>query len=397
MENNKKLVSWFCEKAPSIIGRPVKYHLLNKLTVVIPSFERQDYLLRAILYWLDSPVKLVVVDGSTNPLSNEVLDVIVPLKNIIYIHNINGMPTRLQVAAQHLTTEYAIFMADDEFFLKQGISEAVEQLDKNLDFVGCIGQSIRFGLGGASGIKYGFGYTHDDYLIHQNSVRDRLSAAMSKYNAATCMAVLRRDCWIRSWGALGNWSSPYAGEIQQALTTYICGKFMSVNVLYWLRSFEVMPVHDNFKFNRKLGFSEWWTSKRFKVEHNDFIKFLENELLINECESSEDALEVIDSAIKDYLDFERRNLLSTLDGKLSLKFFIGKILRKYLSTNAIDRIKKLMGLSTVYTVDADFNFGTLDQFFQIDNYDRYGVNPDMKNELLSIEFLINEFNQNRNA
>lgn len=375
------------------MSHPVKYHLLDKLTVVIPSFERQEYLLRAIAYWVDAPVKVVVVDGSSNPLSAEALEAIQSLNNILYIHDVSGMPSRLQVAAQHVTTEYAVMMADDEFYLKQGIYAVIEKLEDNLDAVGCIGQSVRFGLGGASGVQYGFGYPHEDYSIRQNYVDERLIAAMTEYNAATCYAVLRRDCWIRSWGAIGNWSSPYVGEIQQALTTYICGKFMSVNALYWLRSFEVPPVHDNLQFNRKLRFSEWWTSKRFNKERDAFVDFLVNELLVSGCESREDAVKIVGSALNVYLDFERRHLSSDLVGKSRLKIFLGALMRKCLSDNSIDRIKKWMGRSTAYVVHAEFNFGTLDEFIQVNHNGVFGLNQDMKNELRSIEFLIKEFNQ----
>ena len=37
---------------------------LAYLTVVVPSRERQDYLLRQIRYWSSSPARLIIVDGS---------------------------------------------------------------------------------------------------------------------------------------------------------------------------------------------------------------------------------------------------------------------------------------------------------------------------------------------
>ena len=64
---------------------------LTRLTVVIPSYERQEYLLRAILFWAGSPSKLIIVDGSEKPLPKQILKVVGNLANIRYIHKHGGV------------------------------------------------------------------------------------------------------------------------------------------------------------------------------------------------------------------------------------------------------------------------------------------------------------------
>ena len=48
--------------------------LLNKLTIIIPTYNRPHYIIRNILFWKDYDVNLIILDGSIEPLSKEVLN-----------------------------------------------------------------------------------------------------------------------------------------------------------------------------------------------------------------------------------------------------------------------------------------------------------------------------------
>ena len=64
----------------------MKYLFLEKLTIVIFSYNRHEYLKRTINYWSNYNVKLVILDGSNKELEEDC----VKAKNIKYIYNKKG-------------------------------------------------------------------------------------------------------------------------------------------------------------------------------------------------------------------------------------------------------------------------------------------------------------------
>ena len=389
------LIAWFFE---NIASKPYTYgnnNLLNKLTVYIPTCGRHEFLLRAISFWAGSPVQLIIGDGSQEPLPLEVQETINCQKNMHYFHNLNGPSRRLTIAAQLVEREYIIIMGDDEFLLKHGVVAAIEALENNEDFVACIGQSVRFDFDHSSGIKYGDGYPHQDYAISQNFIGERLLAAMKDYDAATCYAVLRRDVWVKSFGMGLRFSSPYANEIYQAMITYISGKLMSVNDLYWLNSFELPPVHDDVSFNRKLSFSVWWRNTRFRDEQNLFVNSLINELVVNGIKSSDEARKIVDKAIRQYVEVELRNKQSGENISQKIVSLFRSWARKLLSESAITSVKKIIGRPTAVSVQADFNFGSLDEFIAVNCDSSFELSQEIKFEMQLVETLIHQFHKTR--
>lgn len=389
------LIAWFFENIASQPHSSENNKLLEKLTVYIPTCGRHEFLLRAISFWAGSPVQLIIGDGSKEPLPLEVQETINYKTNMHYFHNIDGPNRRLTIAAQLVERKYVIIMGDDEFLLKHGLIAAIEALENNDDFVACIGQSVRFEFDCSSGIKYGDGYPHQGYVINQNFIGERLLAAMKNYNAATCYSVLRRDVWVKSFGSGLSFSSPYANEIYQAMMTYIIGKLMSVNDLYWLNSFELQPVHDDVSFNRKLSFSEWWSKTRFRGEQELFVKSLINELMVNGIKSTDEARKIVDKAISQYLEFELRNKLSNKNSSLKIVSLFRKWVRKLLNETVITIVKKLVGRSTAFSVQAEFNFGSLDEFIAAKFGSSFELSQEIKVEMQLVETLIHQFHTAR--
>lgn len=260
------LERWFLSRisAPNV-GRGTA-DPLEKLTVIVPSYCRQPFLLRQIVYWMHAPMKVIILDGSPEPLSSQLLKSIEPLSNITYLHNPVYLTERLAAAGRMIGTPYAVLLGDDEFHLHSGLRNAVQHLQENPGVAGCIGQSIKFYISKHnSRIAYGSGYSHFKYEAWAGSVLKRFEHAMEHYNAATCYAVLRTDIWKDSWAAVVKTSCKDVVEVQQALATYGAGKFSTVDRIQWLRSYEVVPVtdHNHFKI---LSFPSWWTSAVYADE-----------------------------------------------------------------------------------------------------------------------------------
>lgn len=302
MNNN---LQSFLEKCLKV--QKPKYDNLALLTLVIPSYCRQDFVVRQCGYWHGSGVKVVIVDGSPQSLSAELLIVINSLEGIQYLHLPIKLIDRLSRAASLIQTPYTVLCGDDEFLLMSGLSSAIRLLEQKTDSVACIGQSLWYYLVDHNAnykCRYGVGY---DTYKYQNSHEDpasRLKLAMENYNAATCYAVTRSEVWRKSWGNLQDCSCAYAWEIQHALCTYIWGKLSSIDEVYWMRSVECSPPTTS-DYDRALVFNDWWFSEEYKTETDRFVDRIAEELILaknyDRLSAKKLAREVVEIFVQDQL------------------------------------------------------------------------------------------------
>lgn len=261
------------------IGRKKPNHPnLSKLTIVIPSYCRQDFIIRQCANWHGSGASVVIMDGSPKPLANTLYQAIADLDDVTYVHSATIVVDRLKHAATLIKTPYAVLCGDDEFLLASGVCSAIALLEQDQDIVACIGQSLHYYLSNnGSQCHYGAGYDTYKYEVRQDDVQDRLNASVKNYNAATCYAVTRSHVWRRSWGNVQRCSSGHVIELEHAFTTYIWGKLASVDDVYWMRSDENPPAET--VDVKRLPIQEWWASNKFKTERANFVTKLGDELI----------------------------------------------------------------------------------------------------------------------
>ena len=279
---------------------------LARLTIVIPTYNRRNFVLRQLIHWHGSRANVVIVDGSDEPLPEEIRTTIGGWRNVRYIHAALGMHDRLRLAIPHIATPYVVMQGDDEFFIKSGLRKAIARLDDDSVLAACNGQSVGFRCGAAGVEYYDAGYAHRGYAVLGETAPERLRFAMASYNAATCYAVLRAPAWKAGWGDLHAWSSPYAGELYQAVATYLVGKLDTIDELLLLRSGENPPVSDASRFNRKLQFRDWWRSPRYEAERQDFLDRLTAKAVATSKIGNEAARGAILEALAAYVDLCER-------------------------------------------------------------------------------------------
>jgi glycosyltransferase domain-containing protein len=310
---------------------------LANLTVVIPSYGRQDFLLRQAVYWKDSMASILLLDGSEKALDEDIKAKIAESGNITYVHRYVSFAERMRLGGSMIATSHAVMGGDDEFLLTSGLESALKKLERDPTAIGCMGQSLWFiGDEVSHSVSYSPGYPHWKYEVRAAKAAERLYKAMSKYVSATSYAVLKSDVWRRSWGQHGEWSSPYAGEIQQALTAYAWGNLTSVDEVFWMRSAENSPVN-SLNYNRGLSFEEWWEAPRFRKEHDQFVSMIVYQLLDREAISPEQAVSVVETAIRTYI--ENLEGQSANSGLRSL--FIGWV-KKILPSKLIEQLKAML-------------------------------------------------------
>ena len=270
---SRSLERWFLSRVTCRGASVNSDDCLKYLTVIVPSYCRQPYLLRQVIYWMNSAAKVILLDGSPEPLPRHLTFALEGISNVRYCHSPIGMVERLTAVKFMIDTPYSVLLGDDEFHLQGGLRQAVLHLQVHRNDVGCIGQSLKFFVSqdkDRTRIAYGSGYAHFGYSVQAEGVLDRFSDAIERYNAATCYAVLRTEVWKDSWGTLLKTSCKDVCEVQQALGTYSAGKFATVDKIYWLLSYENTSVSDHNHF-KILNYQCWWKKPAYADERQSVV------------------------------------------------------------------------------------------------------------------------------
>jgi glycosyltransferase domain-containing protein len=391
--SQQRLEEWFTQALNNQSKLRGNLSRLEKLTVVIPSYKRQDFLLRQAVYWCNDVARVVIVDGSPQPLSTKVQEALSSQTNIKYLHSPETVLARLRLAAQHIHTPYAVMLGDDEFILKKGLCQAIDKLDRDSTLVACIGQSLAFSPS-RNGAKhmYSKGYPHWRYEVTQGDVRGRLMFAMMNYNAATCYAVLREPVWRRSWVESPPWSYLPTFELRQAIVTYIHGKLSTVDEVYWLRSNENPSVKIESEWDSdELAFEDWWLSSEFKLERERFVEVLAGEVVSTGQLGFEDARKLIVEVMDLYLKQAMKSppQMSVIG---SLKIIAIRVLKTPL--------KALLPEKQFFKLRAKCvrsNYGGIDDLKRSKNFDSFLLDEDLVSELSEIESIVDGFYKARLA
>lgn len=251
--------------------------ILSKLTLVILTYQRPEYALRNIRYWSGRGARLLVLDGSPDPLSADALQGL--SDTVEYIHGHTSLVDRFRIALTLVNTPYTALLGDDEFFLPSALVASIEALEAEPDLVACMGQAIGFGISNPPEVN-GFSVypKHAGYEITSNSPGTRMHAHMGDYACSTIYSVVRTESWKRAFAIFVAKEFPvYAiGELQFELAISYFGKSRVIPVLHWLRSFETESVEgteeDNPSLDRKNIFHEWWSAPDKGEFRKEFLR-----------------------------------------------------------------------------------------------------------------------------
>lgn len=370
---NPNVEKWFLNKITSSKQKYQYFDVLKNVSIVVPSFNRQDFILRQIVYWYNSGVKLIIIDGTDIPLSQNILDKIDKLENVTYLHLAESLVSRLNQAIKYISTPYASLLSDDEFFLKGALKNLVYNLDDNVELCGCIGQSLVFDFDRCSERPiYSDHFSYFDYKVMHDNAKDRMNYALSSYKAAFAYGLYRTVVWQNSWTTITIFSSPSVPEIHQLIIACAYGKYKTINELYWLRSEENKPV--NFSgWNRSVTYHDWWIDNKFKTERIEFIQSLTQHIIKPLQINKEEAKIMIETALKIY-------------GNISLKSKVAKILKLFLPNLIFLRLQQYFGKSKQNITQ---RFLKLEEILPYLN--RMNNLKESKQDIMEIEIFVKEF------
>ena len=379
---------------------------LSNLTIVVPSRNRHDYLLRQLRYWSSSSAHLVIVDGSKSPLSDQIRSAVETHPSITYRHEASSFAERLSVAGTLIKTPYAVMLGDDEFHLPSGLRAAVGVLEENRDLVGCMGQVLSFSpVDSYRRVVLARAYRSlSGYTVQCTSPPDRLFEGMADYAMATCYAVLRSPVWKCSWGSIGDWGSGHAAEIQQAMAVFLLGDLSTTNCVQWLRSIENpnAPFSPAEEKRGKIWFPEWWEDQRYEPEHVAFVSRLAgivaDELGVDHDECASWTMIGAEVFVKDNrwlyeVGEPSQGLLARLIPAAAETL---RVLARRFPDPLFLGVKRWRGyVQRLLRHRGGDYYGTVEDLPQIFNEEGLAVTPEVIAEIASIEVLVREFHELR--
>ena len=344
---------------------------LTNLTIVIPTYERPDYLLRQIAYLSKWKVRVKIVDGSAQPLGDEIIKLLERFMHINYLHRRASYTERVFLACEKITTPYAMCLADDDFYLQIGLASAIGKLDSESNAVACMGQSLGFDRFNQGYYYFQYGSNLCNYVVNAASVGDRIADGIRNYRSATSYALFRTPAFLKVWEKRGNMSCLEAVEYEHAIRTYLCGGLITTPNIYWLRSFEAQPVASVIDGNRTNDFARWCGDDRFNRERESFRLRMLDIFLAKGSLNKIEAEALYDLIIQ--------LILAKSHSSLADKNITISVVERLLRIINADSSNKLKGLKRTYIWQA---VRAAVFYFSRKKVAVHGVdNPDEKNEL----------------
>jgi glycosyltransferase domain-containing protein len=269
---------------------------LSELTIVIPVFNRPKYLLRQLEYWKDSDAKIMIMDGSSEPLPRNLLADLSP--NVQYVYIQSEFIERLVSSCQYLNTKYTVLLHDDELYTRSGLEVCVAELESDTRLIGCQGRSLYFFYQSKQVLA------HEVYFKNKD-VKDNFSDGVTRVKNSflngdpsfapyALYSVMRTEEWktLIDLSYSRFYGCGYVYELSFQIGAMALGPIKVVDHLLWLRSGE-NPKQTSAAVNRTISTGEWGTSQEFVEEVEDFVQRLTQVLCVNGVATRHNAEQVV--------------------------------------------------------------------------------------------------------
>lgn len=341
----------------------------RNLTIVIPTYNRSEYIKRSIRFWNGKEVNVLILDGSKNSIL-EFEDVIIP-ENITYIHSETSLANRLNMTREIVNTKYSVLLGDDEFFIPSTLELAVRFLDSHPDYIACGGQCIGFLRIDTGQVRYRLRYPEfKNFDLDESDASQRVISHFENYTPAHIYSVMRTEVWKSAiWpGTQFDFAAYGAAELAFEFIASSLGKCKMLPLLYWFRSRENGPSLSSEKStNPKYKFEIWWNDKKYELERNKFRSLVLGSIVPDDEKHNRE--EIFDLAFKGYylntarpqVIYHPRRLLSKIKLFRLINQTIFKITKDLIHRNHInsyfkdDDILELLEQKEIYVDKACFN------------------------------------------
>jgi len=265
--------------------------ILDKLTVVVFTYNRQAYALRALRYWIDQGIIVHVLDGSKDPIPQDDLENLLTSKSYYY-HLPISWNQRIAYATTLVTTPYVVVACEDEFYVRSGLISCLNELELDPELVACGGRRIGFDYFLKKVYFWQEGYARDTSTVKQDTPFDRMAAYRIFNLTVPFYAVTKTEIWKKSFRSFIKKEFPIycAGEIQYVISLLYLGKFKLVSEATWLRSYENKSISFiaakskekiDISLNTEYTINKWWNNMQNIESHQELLKLISTDLSDN--------------------------------------------------------------------------------------------------------------------
>jgi glycosyltransferase domain-containing protein len=380
--------------------------ILEKLTIVIPSYNKSKYLIRNLDYWnskKDINPKIIVLDGSNQPLKKSYTDKLRGNIEYNYFKNEN-LSSRYSKVLGKLNTEYSIILNDDEFYLESGLIDCLIELEKN-EIGACLGRTVLFDINKNSIDISLWKPPHTSYekyeILDENPIL-RVLKHMNPYLATTTNAVTRTEIFKNNLKCItvGETSASSTDELAFEMISAYQSKSKVINTLMWFRSCEnKYTINDiNSRGYKKIDIRNWYHSNKFEHEINNYIKKITD--IIIQFENSKDSIEIsqiVKSGILEFINSANKYLDGIDSEDENIKKIISNNKNEILKNMITLKVKnKLIIFKDILIKKLNYKklkYNSLNEFFNKSNFEIDNIKFNNE-EIAKLQILLNSFQSN---
>lgn len=218
-----------------------------KYTIIIPTYNRPEYLKRLMSYYDDFNVecKIIIADSSTNENKNLNKNIcsLFPNLNILHLDDYPSAidPTeKIANSIKQVSSEYSVLCADDDFIVPNGIQQSIDFLEQNADYTIAYGVYLTFQIKQNKKNIYRSLWTTRDYpisIMSSDPIR-RIYSYMDNFSSnPTFYATYRTDFLNFVFEETVKYANDLLfGEDLRVFLTIFYGKAKCIDVLYGART-----------------------------------------------------------------------------------------------------------------------------------------------------------------
>lgn len=287
------------------------------LTILIPTMNRSDFLIRLLYYYADTGYKhwISIGDSSNSEHVKKTKTAIRNIGNklkIIYneFPGLNDVECMQQII-KSVSTPYVVFCADDDFLVPNSLEKCIRFLENNQDYNSAHGVAnvFTFQASGAYG-KFVSSYNYRLPSIEAETASQRILDHLSNYSV-TLFCVHRIESWQDMYKVIT--SKHFAAEMLPCCLSVIHGKVKQLDCFYLMRQ------NHNTRF-KQLDKHELMNSPNWDKSYNHFIDILAGELSQQDSITLDKSKNVIEKAFKFYLDNWTNSMIYSRIGKVARYF-----------------------------------------------------------------------------
>ena len=234
---------------------------LSQLSIVIPTYNRQSYVLRNIRILSSTLASIYILDGSPDPIPSAITTKFPD--NICYSHLPISLLERLRSVLPSLTTRYTVLLGDDDIYIPSTLHHLISFLDSNPFYSSASGLSLLFNSKPCLSLQK-LCYFPDRHHLCSPNPSYRLTEHLNNYKPSYIYAVTRTDDWRAAWSIASSIKLPVKAAFEvlyEAAMSVLGPHYYSFN-LYWLRSLENPNIStgDISLSTSSPHISNWWLS-----------------------------------------------------------------------------------------------------------------------------------------